>query len=136
MVAGLVLSLLFMSLPPSPTLCWLLDDVYDDYETIWELASVMQSRQPDLSTADVRERLRQGLNTLQEKGYVAFWEGVHFGGEQRPVTPELTAGFIAAQAEAWKDQDWSVPQVKIRITDSGSAFYHARCSSSFFTGTE
>lgn len=125
-----------MSLLPSHILCWILDDVYDDYETIWELASVFQSRQPDLSADDVHEQLRQGLNMLQEQGYVAFWEGVQFRGEQRPVTPELTAGFIAAQAEAWKDQEWSFPQVKICITDSGVAFYHARCDSSFLTKTE
>ncbi len=116
-----------MSLLLSRTLCWILDEAYEDYETIWELASVFQQRQPELSVSEMHEQLRQGLTTLQELGYVAFWQGVHFRGDEQPITPELTAGFIAPQTEAWQEQDVTVPEIKCYITESETAFYKAHC---------
>jgi len=116
-----------MCRPLSHLHCWILDEAYDDYETVWELASVLERRQPELAVGDVHEQLRQSLDALQAQGYVAFWEGTHFAGEQTSVTPPITAAFIAAQALDWKNTDWSVPRIKLCLTDTGLAFYKAHC---------
>jgi hypothetical protein len=116
-----------MDHPPALLRCWILDEAYDDYVSIWELASVLERRQPHRSPADVHEQLRQELAAAQAQGHVGFWEGIHFTGEQRSITPEITAAFIAAQAEDWKSTDWAVPQVKLCLTVSGLAFFRAHC---------
>ena len=123
---------LFMPLIPSRSTCWILDDVDADFSAIWELVSVFQQRQPAVNAADILEQLRQALTELQQQDYVRFYEGTHFNGDEKPCTPVLTADFMAAQAEDWKNQDWSVKQVKLYITDSGRAFFLTHCDSTFF----
>ena len=118
----------------SRSTCWILDDVDADFSAIWELVSVFQQRQPAVGSADILEQLRHALTELQQHDYVRFYEGIHFNGDEKPFTPVLTANFIATQAEIWKNQDWSVKQVKLYITDSGRAFFLRHCDSTFFAG--
>jgi hypothetical protein len=123
-----------MTLIPSCSTCWILDDVDADFSAIWELVSVFQQRQPGVNSADLTEQLRHALTELQQHDYLRFYEGIHFNGDEKPFTPVLTADFMAAQAEDWKNQDWSVKQVKLSITDSGRAFFLRHCDSTFFAG--
>ena len=125
--------LLFMTLTPSRATCWILDDVDADFSAIWELVSVFQQRQPAVDSADIVKQLRNALVALQQQDYVRFYEGIHFNGDETPFTPVLTADSMAVQAGDWKNQDWSVKQVKLYITDSGRAFFLTHCNSTFFT---
>jgi hypothetical protein len=123
-----------MTLIPSYATCWILDEVDADFSAIWELVSVFQQRQPGVHSADLTEQLRHALTELQQHDYVCFYEGTHFKGDEKPCTPVLTSEFMAAQAEDWKNQDWSVKQVKLAITDNGRAFFLRHCESTFFAG--
>lgn len=123
-----------MSLAPSSLCCWILDDVDADYSAIWEVVSVCQQRQPMLPVMALHQQLYEALSALQQHDYVRFYEGVHFNGDEKCITPVLTLDFIAAQAEAWKNLDWVIPQVKLSITDSGRAFFLQHCDRTFFAG--
>jgi hypothetical protein len=123
-----------MSLAPSGPTCWILDDVDADYSAIWEVVSVCQQRQPLLSAVDLHRQLYEALSALQQHDYIRFYEGVYFNGDEKRITPLLTLDFLAAQAEAWKNLDWAIPQVKLYITDSGRAFFLQQCDRTFFAG--
>ena len=73
-----------MTLVPSRSTCWILDDVDADFSAIWELVSVFQQRQPAIDAADILEQLRQALTELQQHDYVRFYEGIYFNGDEKP----------------------------------------------------
>jgi hypothetical protein len=65
----------------------------------------------------LHQQVQETLSALQQNDYVRFYKGVHFNGDEKHITPVLTLDFIAKQAEVWKNQNWSIPQVKLYITD-------------------
>jgi|GEM_PF-3858785 len=123
-----------MSLSPSFVHCWLLNDVEDHFTAIWELLSIFQQRQARLSAAEIQQQVHNGLIELYDHGYVQFYEGTTFTGEEMVVMPNLTVDFIATQVEVSKSADWSVKEVKVTITASGLAYYLMHCDASFFAG--
>lgn len=123
-----------MSLAPSWSYCWILDEVEAHFLSVWELISVFQQRLPELQEAEIQRQLQHGLAVLQQNNYVQFFEGVHFIGEEVTVAPAITANFIAFQAQAWQNLDYSAKQIKLYITDSGRAFFLECCTASFFEG--
>jgi hypothetical protein len=123
-----------MNINPSCSYCWILDDVEAHFSAIWELASVFQQRLPELRAIEIQQQLQHGLLALQQSGYVEFYEGEHFTGDESIVIPAITADFIAVQAEDWKNPDHSTKQLKLYITESGRAFFLEHCTASFFEG--
>lgn len=112
--------------------CWLLDAVDDDFAAIWELASVLQQRQPTISEDGILYQLSSRLSYLYDKNFIKFYQGIIYNGDEIEITATINSLFIKEEVSDVFNYDIHKPIIKIYVTEIGRVFYLSQCKSSLF----
>jgi len=107
-------------------ICTILDELFDDYYTIWEIMSVIRQKLPidESKTVDI---LTDSLKGLLKNNYISIFEGVTFVGDEKLVNIEITSEFILNRCNDWKHKKSNEKDIRLGITEIGRSYYKANC---------
>lgn len=112
--------------------CWILDEVETDFIMVLELISVLHQRQSNLYDSEILAQLKERLTYLSECGYLSFYKGFYFNGDELKTEIVITDVFIQDQTWNGINQNTSDELVKIYITELGRNVFLKNCSADAF----
>lgn len=110
-------------------LCVILDTVYDDYQTIWEILSVIEQNSSLTNSNEIVEKFHAAISELLQDGYIAIFKGTLFQGEEQLVADfVMSKEFIVQHKSDWKAKKYAEEDIKFIITEKGKDYCLNNCT--------
>src|SRR5687768_7384344 len=109
--------------------CIVLDAVYDDFYTIWEILSIVKSKTSTSHEEEIVDILYECLKELLDSNQIATYEGTLFQGEEKIVDDfHLTKEFILSHINDWNSKKFNEKDIRFYITERGRSYYEVNCT--------
>ncbi|MFY0256473.1 hypothetical protein ACDQ55_21265 [Chitinophaga sp. 30R24] len=113
--------------------CLILNTVEDDYQTVWEIVSVVKSKYLTETKDCILGLVYESLRFLILHRLVSIYNGYNFLGEEQEIKDfEVTKEFILMHMDDWEKLDYKGIDYRFYITPSGKAALIKECLPEYF----
>lgn len=113
--------------------CLILNTVEDDYQTVWEIISVIKSKYLTETQEHILDLVYQSLRFLIQHHLVSIYSGYNFLGDEEEIKDfELTMDFILKHMNDWENINYRGIDYRFYITSNGNNVLLSSCPPEYF----
>lgn len=114
--------------------CLILNCVEDDFQSIWEIASVLELKGTVAESTELVTALYASLKKLLASKLIELYKGNSFNGDQKPIDGfKITKSFITKHLNDWANKNFNDLDYRFYITELGRKKLTEECDPAFFT---
>lgn len=115
------------------TTCLILNTIEDDFQTIWEIFSVLRNAYKDEKEEEIDVLFYNCLSIMFENGFIRCYIGRSFDGDEEEIDDFIiTNEFISMHKEDWNNKIYNDVDYRFYITEQGREFLLDNCKKEFF----
>ena len=108
--------------------CNILNTVEDDFQTIWEIKSVIKNKLNEQDDELTNEFILSSLKYLLLNKLIKAYEGYNFQGEESEIVDfKITLDFIILHNDDWKNTEYKGSDIRFYITQIGIDYLSNNC---------
>lgn len=113
--------------------CLILNTVEDDYQTVWEIVSNVESKYLTEARDYILDLVYESLSFLMLHRLISIYNGYDFLGEEQEIKDfELTKEFILIHTNDWENLDYKGVDYRFYITPGGKEALLNECLPEYF----